>query len=199
MNLDEVRAFFDAYAPKWDEEMIRNEYAINTILHYSGLYPGCSVLDVACGTGVLVPDYQKRGVGRIVGIDISPWMLRIAKEKFQQDGVEFVCADAAEYDAGERFDSIVVYNAFPHFVDKEKLIAHLASMLKPDGILTVAHGMGRDLIDAHHSGAARAVSSRLMPVKELAAIFARHLTVETMISTPEMYQVAGRRQSRLSI
>ena len=43
-------------------------------------------------------------------------------------------------------------------------------MLKPGGTLTVAHGMSREKIDAHHHGTARHVSNGLMPAEELAEI-----------------------------
>ena len=67
----------------------------------------------------------------------------------------------------------------------------LSSLLKPGGTLTVAHGMSREKIDAHHHGAASHVSNGLMSAGDLAAIFAEHLTVTTMISNEQMYQVSG--------
>lgn len=46
-----------------------------------------SVLDVACGTGVLIPDYLERGAAQVTAIDIAPEMVRIAREKFPQENV----------------------------------------------------------------------------------------------------------------
>ena len=51
--------------------------------------------------------------------------------------------------------------------------------------------MSREKIDAHHHGAASHVSNGLMSAEDLAAIFAEHLTVTTMISNEQMYQVSG--------
>ena len=65
--------------------------------------------------------------------------------------------------------------------------------MKPGGTLTVAHGMSREKIDAHHRGTACRVSNGLMSAEELSAIFAGHLTVSTVISDDRMYQVTGRR------
>ena len=53
----DVISFFDRCAPGWDAEMIRNEPVIRTILDNAGIRAGVDVLDVACGTGVLFPDY----------------------------------------------------------------------------------------------------------------------------------------------
>ena len=78
MNQREVIAFFNRCAPEWDAANIRDDGKIGFILDAAGIRPGCSVLDVACGTGVLFPDYLARGVSRVTGVDISPEMARIA-------------------------------------------------------------------------------------------------------------------------
>lgn len=189
----EVIEFFDRLAPGWDAEMIRNDEIINTILDNSGVTAGKDILDVACGTGVLIPDYLKRGVSSVTGIDISPKMAEIAKEKFQQEAVTILCGDVETTDFRKCFDCIVVYNAFPHFPDPERLIARLSSLLNPGGTLTVAHGMSREKIDAHHHGSASHVSNGLMSAEDLAKIFARHLNVTLIRSDEQMYQVVGQK------
>ena len=75
----EVIAFFDRLAPGWDAEMVRNEAVINAILDNADVTAGKDILDVACGTGVLIPDYLKRKVASVTGIDISPKMTEIAR------------------------------------------------------------------------------------------------------------------------
>ena len=75
----EVIEFFDRLAPGWDAEMVRSDEIIRIILDNAGVTAGKNVLDVACGTGVLVPDYLKRGVASVTGIDISPKMVEIAR------------------------------------------------------------------------------------------------------------------------
>jgi demethylmenaquinone methyltransferase/2-methoxy-6-polyprenyl-1,4-benzoquinol methylase len=189
----EVIAFFDRLAPGWDAEMVRNDEIINTILDNAGITEGKDVLDVACGTGVMIPDYLKRKAASVIGIDISPKMAEIAKAKFPQPEVTILCGDVETADFGKPFDCVVVYNAFPHFPDPERLIARLAELLKPGGTLTVAHGMSRERIDAHHHGAAHHVSNGLMPADDLAAIFAKSLAVTKVLSNDRMYQVVGQK------
>ena len=189
----EVIEFFDRLAPGWDAEMIRSDEIINTILDNAKVTEGKDILDVACGTGVLIPDYLKRSVASVTGIDISPKMVEIAKEKFKQECVTILCGDVESTAFDRRFDCIVVYNAFPHFPDPERLIATLSGLLRLGGTLTVAHGMSREKIDAHHHGTASHVSNGLMPADVLAVIFGKHLTVTTVISDERMYQVVGKK------
>ena len=190
----DVIEFFDRLAPGWDAEMIRSDEVINTILDNAEVTEGKDVLDVACGTGVLIPDYLKRNVASVTGIDISTKMAEIAKEKFKQERVTILCGDVESTTFDRQFDCIVVYNAFPHFPDPERLIRTLSGLLKPGGTLTVAHGMSREKIDAHHHGTASHVSNGLMPAEDLAVIFGKHLRVATVISDERMYQVAGKKE-----
>ena len=190
----EVIAFFDERAGDWDAGMVRSDEKIARILDNAGVRPGSRVLDVACGTGVLIADYLRRDVQSVTAVDISPEMIRVARSKYPQENVTFVCGDAETAELGAGFDAVVIYNAFPHFPSPDALIARLASLLVPGGRLTVAHGSSRAAIDAHHHGAASRVSNGLMEADALAAIFARYLRVTDVISTDEMYQVVGEKE-----
>lgn len=192
IDKDEVIAFFDSWAPEWDAGMVCDDEVIDIILDNAGVHSGSRVLDVACGTGVLVPYYLKRNVSSVTGVDISPGMIAVAESKFSQTEVRFLCADAETGSFGTGFDSIVIYNAFPHFTDFVRLIGNLASMLRPGGILTVAHGMSRDRVNSHHSGSASRVSNGLPEAEDLAALFSEHLEVTAVISDDRMYQVCGK-------
>ena len=194
MEQQAVIDFFDRAAANWDAQLVRNAAVIGKIRDNAGIRPGVSVLDVACGTGVVIPDYLKRGAARVTAIDIAPEMARIAREKFPQENVTVLCGDAARTRFETPFDCIMIYNAFPHFPEPERLIAHLAGLLTPGGTLTVAHGLSRSALDAHHEKTARAVSNGLLPVETLAGLFAKHLTVTVRISDGDMYQVVGQRR-----
>ena len=60
MNKKDVELFFDHCALWWDDDMVRNDEIINKIWDNSKVKENTSVLDVACGTGVLFPDYLQR-------------------------------------------------------------------------------------------------------------------------------------------
>lgn len=192
VDKQDVITFFNRLAPSWDADMVRDDRIIGIILDKGGVQAGKRILDVACGTGVLFPDYLKRDVASVTGVDISPEMARIAGEKFAgEEKIRVLCADVQEVCFAERFDCIIIYNAFPHFSEPETLFARLQTLLVPGGRLTVAHGMSRKKIDAHHSGDARKVSMGLMHQDALAALMGRFVTVDTVISDEEKYIVSG--------
>ena len=191
MNKQNVMEFFDRLASNWDADMVRSDEIIGKILDGAGVGPGKRVLDVACGTGVLFPDYLARQVAHVTAVDISEEMVKIASGKFPEAPISVVCADVEVLARGKLFDCVMVYNAFPHFPEPEKLIENLAGRLAPGGTLTVAHGMSRAAIDRHHSGSASKVSMGLMHEDELAAIFEKFLEVTVKISDDQMYQVTG--------
>ena len=192
MEQQDVIRFFDRCAPSWDAELVRNEAVISAILDNAGICAGMDVLDVACGTGVLFPDYLGRGVASLTAIDISPEMAKLAQQKFPQ--VKVLCGDAEQTDFGRCFDAVMIYNAFPHFPEPARLIERLAKWVKPGGRLSVAHGMSREKLVQHHAGSASRVSIDLLEANALAKLFAPWFDVDVMISDDTMYQVCGRKR-----
>ena len=192
MTKEEMIAYFDRCAPTWDALTIRSDEKINTILDCAGVRAGVRVLDIACGTGVLFPDYLQRNVGALVGVDISPEMARIAAEKFDDPRVQVFCADAMELEVAKPFDCVVIYDAFPHFPEPEQLIARLAACLTDGGRLTIAHGMSRAQIDAYHDEVgAGGVSLDLLHEDALAKLLSPCFAVDIVIADNKKYIVSG--------
>ncbi len=191
MDKNDVINFFDSCAEWWDADMIRNENVIKQILDNAGIKKGIDVLDVACGTGVLFPDYLKREANSVTAIDISPKMVEIARKKFPQ--INVICGDAEAEIFTKKFDCIMVYNSFPHFSNPIKIIEILSQHTVCGGRLSVAHGMSRDDLTKHHKRAEK-VSTILPEAENLADIFSKWFDIETVISNSEMYQVVGIRK-----
>ena len=192
MEKEKIIAFFNGLADSWDAGMVRNEKVIAAILDNAQIYAGTAVLDVACGTGVLIPDYLERQVQSVTGIDISDRMVEIAQRKFAEyENVEIICQDVYDLDEACLYDRIVVYNALPHFESPEQLVACLSRHLRKGGYLTIAHGMSRARINGHHSNVSSDVSRSLITSEELSQIFGQYLTVTTVIDNEDMYQVTG--------
>lgn len=87
---------------------------------------GQTWLDLACGTGrhiaELRPFYR-----RIVGLDISAEMIRVAQRRF--DDVEFRVGDFASFDIGSKFDVVsCLFGSIGYCATIERLNSAIASM-----------------------------------------------------------------------
>ena len=187
--------FFDKNAPYWDDDVSFKREVIDAILDAGKVTEGKSVLDVACGTGILFPFYEERKVSSLTGIDISPEMVRIAREK--HPGAEVICGDAETYVFGKKFDCIMVHNALPHIPHPVDLVKQLALQLKPGGQLTVAHSLSRETINSRHAGkVVSKISVGLMSEDELASLFEPYFDVTEKVSDEEKYIVSGTLRER---
>jgi SAM-dependent methyltransferase len=73
-----------------------------------------NVLDVACGTGSITA--LLAGTYQVSGLDISPGMLAVAREKLPE-GTPLYLADMTRFDLGVKFDAIVcAYQGINHLL-----------------------------------------------------------------------------------
>jgi len=110
-----------------------------TVARSAGVEPGHSVLDVACGTGALacavVPIAGSEG--RVVGLDVNPEMLAVARSK--PAPVEWIegRAEALPFDDAS-FDRVVSQFGLMFFDDPGKALAEMMRVLRPGGRMAVA-------------------------------------------------------------
>lgn len=192
MDKTQVKEYFNKVAFSWDDSMVKSDEKIKRIFDVAAVSKDKAILDIACGTGVLVPDYLNRSIKEYVGVDISDEMIKISKDKFKdEDKVTFICADAENLGFEKKFDCAIVYNAFPHFVSPHKLFESLYNALKDTGRVTVAHGMSREALTRHHSGSAKSISNILPDIDEMEKLMSPFFAVDEKISTDEIYIVSG--------
>ena len=99
-----------------------------------------SVLDVGCGTGEFEQlAHQRFPEARLVGIDVTPAMLAMARGKFPDaTWVTFLLAQAEDLPvASERFDAVVSCSMLHHVEEPERLLRECARVLRPGGQLVV--------------------------------------------------------------
>ena len=100
---------------------------------------GHRVLDVACGTGVLACEAEKRVApdGTVVGLDRNDGMLTVARRKSEAIDWHAGMAEALPFpDAG--FDAVVSQFALMFFEDRAAALKEMWRVLRPGGRLAVA-------------------------------------------------------------
>ncbi|MFA6447469.1 MAG: glycosyltransferase [Patescibacteria group bacterium] len=105
MGKDQIVAYFDSIADKRDQWRAKNRYYHSEVRHLlKFLIPeGLRVLDVGSSTGELL---DKLKPSRGIGIDLSPRMIELAREKHPH--LQFLLQDAEGICIDERFDYVVL-------------------------------------------------------------------------------------------
>ncbi len=105
----------------------------------AGLAPGAVVLDAPCGTGILAPFLVRRGL-RVIGADISPAMLAVARER--DGGLGHVRADleAPPLRPGS-VDAVVCTRFLMHVpaAGRPRVLDTLAALARGPLVATVCH------------------------------------------------------------
>jgi SAM-dependent methyltransferase len=100
---------------------------------------GDRVLDVACGTGVLTREVAGRagGRGEVVGLDVSPGMLTVARERSSTIAWQEGAAESLPF-PDQRFDAVVSQFGLMFFQDRRAAIREMRRVLRPGGRLAIA-------------------------------------------------------------
>jgi ubiquinone/menaquinone biosynthesis C-methylase UbiE len=118
-------ALFDQWAPR--------------VAEFAELQAGMSVLDVACGTGVLslVAADIVGPTGSVVGLDLNAGMLEVAKRKAAHIDWHEAPAEAIPF-GNSKFDAVVSQFGLMFFQDKVLAIREMMRVLRPGGKLAIA-------------------------------------------------------------
>ncbi len=188
-----VETFFDGLAPKWDEWANDDLLFVRSLFGKTGLREGDKALDVGCGTGVVSGLIHEMTGERVKGIDLSGEMIQRAKIKYQhRTEISFEKEDFLSSKGA--FDFVMVYNAYPHFVDVDAFLIALRDHLAPGGRFAIVHSLGRARLDAHHEGLSQNISRNLLPVKEEAERFRGLFDISLAEEGPDHYIIAGKRK-----
>ena len=159
------RQFFDQAASNWDAlEVEETHVRLREIVAELTIAPGAVVLDVGCGTGILLPLLREsmNGDGRVVALDLSGEMLKRALGKGQP--AVYVQGDAESLPLPEGVFDLVFCNAvFPHFADKLCALAELRRVLRKGGWLVICHTASRQTINEFHRSIGGAIACDAIP------------------------------------
>lgn len=109
------------------------------ILALARVVEGHSVLDVACGTGILAREAMALvGLkGRVVGLDINDGMLSVARARSSKVIWREGAAESLPFD-GDEFDHVVSQFGLMFFQDRAKAISEMVRVLRSGGTGCVA-------------------------------------------------------------
>jgi SAM-dependent methyltransferase len=119
-----VPALFAAWAPR--------------VAAAAGVSPGQSVLDVACGTGVVAREAADRvgSHGTVVGVDLNEAMLTVAR-RLRPD-IDWRQGDACELPFPDRsFDVVLCQSALMFFPDRAQALREMSRVVNDHGTVTV--------------------------------------------------------------
>lgn len=138
---DEVLDQFTRQAAQFAESpTARNEELLQAILRMAAPELRESMLDVACGPGMLVCAFAPY-VRQAIGIDLTPAMLehaRAAQQRQGFDNISWECGDvtALPYPDGS-FDIVTCRYAFHHFPDPLAVLTEMRRVCAPGGRVVV--------------------------------------------------------------
>lgn len=192
--------FFNKHAQDWcntwykDNATGRYDKHANDFQRLFSLLPlraGARVLDVGCGTGILVPFILERITpsGVLYELDFADSMIQVNKSLHHADNTRFIVADAENaplHDAS--CDAVICFSCFPHFHDMEKAMLMLSRILKPRGIFALSHFDSSEAINRHHESCQAVAHDRLPDKTTMRALFrTAGLTIRMFTDEPGFY------------
>jgi SAM-dependent methyltransferase len=101
-----------------------------------GVTRGDTVLDIACGTGVVARECARRGAA-VTGLDLNPGMLAVARRIAPE--VAWRQGDAADLPfPNGSFDAVLCQFGFMFFPDRAKAAREMVRVAKPGGRVVAA-------------------------------------------------------------
>jgi SAM-dependent methyltransferase len=173
--VSESRAFFAARAATWDTKFGDDLPAYAAAVAEAALPPGGVVLDAGCGTGRALPVLRAAvgPAGAVLGLDLTPEMLRVARDRAGTAAAGLLLADARQLPLPDAsVDAVFAAGLLTHLPDPTGGLRELARVTRPDGRLVLFHPSGRAALAARHG-------RRLRPDEPLAELPLRRATART--------------------
>lgn len=159
---------------------IKDQIALDLLVEASGAGPADTVLDVACGGGLVVCAFA-RVVRHATGIDLTPAMLERARALQREQGLANVTwrlGDVLPLPFPDGSFSIVTSRfAFHHFLDPVAVLGEMKRVCRPGGkVIVVDSAPAPDKADAFNAMEKLRDPShvRALPLAELRRLFTGH-------------------------
>ncbi len=163
------RKFFSQRAENWsNSETIQKLKHLQKLFYDLDITLEGNILDVGCGTGVLVPFILDKSLpgSSLFELDFSTEMLRKNRRRWQSNS-EFVSQINADtyllpFDDNQ-FNIIICFAVLPHLPDKLLAISEWRRVLVSGGQLLILHLMSSKLLNEFHSKADNIIAQDFLP------------------------------------
>ena len=133
---DKNRAYYDDFSRGYERERGYGYHELLDELEMSVVQPfaeGRRVLEVGCGTGLILARLAKRAADAW-GVDLSPGMLRAARER----GLQVVLGSATKLPFGDaQFDLVCSFKVLAHVPDIEQAVREIVRVTRPGGTMVL--------------------------------------------------------------
>ena len=146
-----------------------------------GVRPEAQVLDVGCGSGWASRLFaEKARHGRVVGIDISDEMIRVAREgsgAFPNLTFEVASAEDLPFANGQFTDAFSMESLY-YYVDMTRALSEIHRVLKPGGLFVTVVDLYQENEPSHQWIETLQVPVHLLSTTEYSGLFAQAGFVE---------------------
>jgi ubiquinone/menaquinone biosynthesis C-methylase UbiE len=125
---DDIARSFDGVAGVI--RFVRENLEFPSFRRTLGPLGGEQVLDVGCGEGTFTRMIARQGARRVVGIDQSEGMIKLARETEDREplGIEYLVQDMVTMPVLEAFDVVTAVHVL-HYADSRESMTHLAQRM----------------------------------------------------------------------
>lgn len=147
------------------------------------------VVDLGCGSGEEVVPLLSRGA-RVIGIDISPHLVAIARERLQRYGLDAELRIATAYETRLPDESVDVVFCMSvlHHLQVDRVNNEVRRILKPDGLFIIKEPVRLSSTMEH--------LRKLFPPKEDVSEYEHPLNSSQLTALAEGFQVLASRSFR---
>lgn len=122
-----------------ENEVKKNLNIADKLFKYIDLSNVSNILEIGCGIGLVCANLTEKYKWNVIGIDVDPEQIEIAKKKYiENDKLRFFIADATKLSFEDNeFEIILSFDVLHHISTWDKVLNEVKRTLKPGGYFLI--------------------------------------------------------------